>query len=415
MLRRVVCGGVARRAGLSTCANLAKASKSAAPQLTVEEILRALPPEAASEAREAPVVRPHALDDRFGRRHTYLRVSLTERCNLRCQYCMPEEGVALSADSALLTTSEVARLVSLFVRAGVSKVRFTGGEPTVRRDLVDVVRGANELRREGLRSIAMTTNGVVLAPRLPALLDAGLDALNVSLDTLDPRKFELITRRRGHERVLQAIRQAVACGRLGSRVKVNAVVVRGINDGEVADFVEWTRHEAVEVRARRGAARRGSWRCMNPCARARRCASSSTCPLTATAGTRASWFRTWRWSIAFARALATRSGGSRCVCARARARARLCVRAPQRPLSGRAQRHGQDVGRGGLCGARGLHLVDDGPLLLFVQPRAPHGRRQPQGVLVRPQRSQSARRHATGCVLARALVAGGRGRRARGG
>jgi cyclic pyranopterin phosphate synthase len=169
---------------------------------------------------------------------------------------MPEEGVALSADSALLTTSEVARLVSLFVRAGVSKVRFTGGEPTVRRDLVDVVRGANELRREGLRSIAMTTNGVVLAPRLPALLDAGLDALNVSLDTLDPRKFELITRRRGHERVLQAIRQAVACGRLGSRVKVNAVVVRGINDGEVADFVEWTRHEAVEVRARRGAARR---------------------------------------------------------------------------------------------------------------------------------------------------------------
>eukprot|EP00850_Spirogloea_muscicola_P010649 SM000063S20039 [mRNA] locus=s63:455871:457660:- [translate_table: standard] len=184
------------------------------------------------------------LVDAFGRAHTYLRISLTERCNLRCQYCMPAEGAALSPPAALLAADEVVRLAALFVAGGVDKIRLTGGEPTIRKDIVDVCRRLSEL--PGLRTLAMTTNGLALARKLPALRAAGLGQLNISLDTLVPAKFELLTRRSGHHKVLEAIDAALALGY--KPVKVNCVLMRGFNDDELCDFVTLTEDRPINVR-----------------------------------------------------------------------------------------------------------------------------------------------------------------------
>ncbi|KAI8325355.1 molybdenum cofactor biosynthesis prote [Martensiomyces pterosporus] len=194
----------------------------------------------------APCESVPALADLFGRFHNYLRISVTERCNLRCQYCMPEEGIDLTENDKLLTTDEILRLARVFVEQGVDKIRLTGGEPTVRRDIVELVRGLNSLRPLGLKKIAMTTNGIALRRKLPLLHEAGLDGLNISLDTRDPRKFELFTRRKGCEHVLRAIDDAT---RLGfDFVKVNVVVMRGQNEDEVPAFVEMTHDDSVDVR-----------------------------------------------------------------------------------------------------------------------------------------------------------------------
>ncbi|KAJ2005523.1 Molybdenum cofactor synthesis protein 1 [Coemansia thaxteri] len=197
--------------------------------------------QAQQPGRDIPV-----LADLFGRFHNYLRISVTERCNLRCQYCMPEEGIDLTANENLLTAEEIVRVARIFVQQGVDKIRLTGGEPTVRRDIVDLVRGLDQLRPLGLRKIAMTTNGIALHRKLPWLREAGLDGLNISLDTRDPRKFEMFTRRNGCEHVLRAIDEA---GKLGFEfVKVNVVVMRGQNDDEVPAFVEMTHDDAIDVR-----------------------------------------------------------------------------------------------------------------------------------------------------------------------
>ena len=147
------------------------------------------------------------LVDSFGRRHTYLRISVTERCNLRCNYCMPPEGVDLTPNIKLLSKDELNRLAKIFVSGGVDKIRITGGEPTVRPDIEDLCRSLSSL--PGLKTLAMTTNGIVLARKLPQLRAAGLDSLNISLDTLVPAKFEFITRRKGHSKVLEAIDAAL--------------------------------------------------------------------------------------------------------------------------------------------------------------------------------------------------------------
>lgn len=163
-----------------------------------------------------------ALTDTFGRYHTYLRISLTERCNLRCKYCMPAEGVKLSQKSHLLTTDEVIKIATLFVEQGVKKIRLTGGEPTIRKDLADIIKNIKAI--DGLDSIGITTNGLVLTRQLVAYQRAGLDALNISLDTLKPAKFEEITRRKGWERVIAGIDLAI---QLGYRPKVNCVLMKG--------------------------------------------------------------------------------------------------------------------------------------------------------------------------------------------
>ncbi|NXP06269.1 MOCS1 protein, partial [Thinocorus orbignyianus] len=184
------------------------------------------------------------LTDSFGRQHRYLRISLTEKCNLRCQYCMPEEGVQLTPKSELLTAQEIITLARLFVKEGVEKIRLTGGEPLIRPDVVDIVGQLYKL--EGLKTIAVTTNGINLARLLPRLKEAGLNAINISLDTLVPAKFEFIVRRKGFHKVMEGIHKATE---LGYRpVKVNCVVMRGFNEDELLGFVDFTKDLPLDVR-----------------------------------------------------------------------------------------------------------------------------------------------------------------------
>ncbi|XP_037375554.1 molybdenum cofactor biosynthesis protein 1 isoform X2 [Talpa occidentalis] len=184
------------------------------------------------------------LTDSFGRQHSYLRISLTEKCNLRCQYCMPEEGVPLTPKADLLTTEEILTLAQLFVKEGVDKIRLTGGEPLIRPDVVDIVAQLRQL--EGLRTIGVTTNGINLARLLPQLQKAGLTAINISLDTLVPAKFEFIVRRKGFHKVMEGIHKAIELGY--SPVKVNCVVMRGLNEDELLDFVALTEGLPLDVR-----------------------------------------------------------------------------------------------------------------------------------------------------------------------
>lgn len=184
------------------------------------------------------------LIDGFGRKHTYLRISLTERCNLRCQYCMPAEGVDLTPSPKLLTHNEILRLANLFVTSGVDKIRLTGGEPTVRKDIHDICSDLSSLK--GLKTLAITTNGITLAKKLPMLKQCGITNLNISLDTLVPSKFEFMTRRKGHHKVIESINAAIDVGY--NPVKVNCVVMRGFNDDEICDFVNLTVDKPINVR-----------------------------------------------------------------------------------------------------------------------------------------------------------------------
>ncbi|KAN0012667.1 hypothetical protein ACTFIU_007978 [Dictyostelium citrinum] len=186
----------------------------------------------------------YILTDKFNRHHTYLRISLTERCNLRCKYCMPEEGVMLSQADKILTSDEIIRLSKLFVSAGVNKIRFTGGEPLVRKDVEPLIEEVGKIK--GLEKIGITTNGILLNRKLDRLHKAGVNLLNISLDTLDSDKFTLITRRLGWDRVFQSIDNALELDNI--KVKVNCVIMKGLNDMEICDFVEMTRNKAVEIR-----------------------------------------------------------------------------------------------------------------------------------------------------------------------
>ena len=190
------------------------------------------------------------LTDRFHRRHTYLRLSLTERCNLRCTYCMPEHGVPLQPPHHLLQTPELLHLAGTFAHHGVTKFRLTGGEPTLRRDVVDIVHGLaalynnNNNNKTTKRHIGMTTNGLVLASQLPALMEAGLTHVNVSLDTLQADKFATLTRRPGSylTKVWESLEAChdLLSNRPGHGLKLNCVVMRHVNTSEIADFVRLT-------------------------------------------------------------------------------------------------------------------------------------------------------------------------------
>eukprot|EP00126_Sphaerothecum_destruens_P013878 Sdes_comp23760_c0_seq1m21928 len=142
----------------------------------------------------------HFLTDSFGRFHNYLRISLTERCNLRCNYCMPENGIELTPKDHLLRGEEILRIAKAFVSHGVDRIRLTGGEPLLRPDLVEIVQNLSLL---GVSSVGLTTNGILLSKRLEQLKSAGLTGVNISLDTLQEHKFVLITRRLGFSRVFQ--------------------------------------------------------------------------------------------------------------------------------------------------------------------------------------------------------------------
>eukprot|EP01127_Copromyxa_protea_P019238 TRINITY_DN6195_c0_g1_i2.p1 TRINITY_DN6195_c0_g1~~TRINITY_DN6195_c0_g1_i2.p1 ORF type:complete len:381 (+),score=38.52 TRINITY_DN6195_c0_g1_i2:32-1174(+) len=197
-----------------------------------------------SEIPSVSVQKPLVLVDNHQRFHNYLRISITERCNLRCTYCMPEEGVELQPTDQLLTTEEIVRLAKIFASEGVDKIRLTGGEPTVRKDIVELIQELGNIPQ--IKILALTTNGIVLPRKLPKLVHAGLNAVNISLDTMDPFKFQIITRRLGFEQVLKSIDLALEHGI--PLVKVNCVVQRGVNDMEIADFVAWTRDKPIQVR-----------------------------------------------------------------------------------------------------------------------------------------------------------------------
>lgn len=156
---------------------------------------------------------------------------------------MPADGVPLSPKQHLLTTDEIILIAKLFVEQGVRKIRLTGGEPTIRKDLVEIISRMKELPL--LENVGITTNALVLTRNLVKYQNAGLDALNISLDTLKPQRFEEITRRKGFERVIAGIDLAI---QLGYKPKVNCVVMTNFNEDEVCDFVEWTRDRAVDVR-----------------------------------------------------------------------------------------------------------------------------------------------------------------------
>ncbi len=182
--------------------------------------------------------------DRFGRTFNYLRISVNEYCNLRCIYCMPEEGVSFRSQDKLLTTDEICRLIETMSQMGVSKIRFTGGEPLLRKDLLELIQIVYEM--DGIDSIHLTTNGTLLAKQINSLKDAGLTGINISLDTLNPEKFKTITRRDGLDLVLDGLEKAIQSGI--SSIKVNVVAMRDFNDDEILDFAELTKENDITVR-----------------------------------------------------------------------------------------------------------------------------------------------------------------------
>lgn len=183
------------------------------------------------------------LEDRHGRRLNYARIALTERCNLRCRYCMPEAGVAFQAPDKLMSDDEVRRLIGVLAGLGVSKLRFTGGEPTLRKGLPGLVAVA---RTAGIARVYLTTNGLLLHHYVDELQAAGLAGVNISLDTLRPERFASITRRDGFLQTLNNIYLALEKG--FASVKLNVVVMRGVNDDEIGAFCELTRAHNVTVR-----------------------------------------------------------------------------------------------------------------------------------------------------------------------
>jgi cyclic pyranopterin phosphate synthase len=181
--------------------------------------------------------------DRFGRKIHYLRISLTDHCNLSCIYCMPEE-MTFRPPAEMMQDDEVLVLTRLFADLGFDKIRLTGGEPTVRAHIVDIVRGIVSI--PGIRHVTMTTNGVLLSKLSKPLAAAGLERVNVSIDTLNPAKFKRLTRSGDIEDVWEGILAAEAAGL--TPVKLNAVVVRGYNEQDVVDLARLTREHPWQVR-----------------------------------------------------------------------------------------------------------------------------------------------------------------------
>ncbi|MEW6357374.1 MAG: GTP 3',8-cyclase MoaA [Planctomycetota bacterium] len=181
--------------------------------------------------------------DRQGRRINYLRISVTDRCNLRCIYCMPPEGVPPVPHESLLTFEEIQRVVSIGASLGITKVRLTGGEPIVRKSIEKLVRYVAET--PGLKEVGMTTNGILLAERAGSLRSAGISRVNISLDTLQPERYRRISRIGRVDQVLKGIEAALAAGY--DAVKINVVVMRDVNDDEIEAFARLTIDRQIDV------------------------------------------------------------------------------------------------------------------------------------------------------------------------
>jgi cyclic pyranopterin phosphate synthase len=196
-----------------------------------------------SESQEAESLSEQMVDP-FGRQVRYLRISVTDRCNLRCFYCMPNGLENKYQREEVLRLEEIIRLSRVFSRLGAQKIRLTGGEPLYRKGVVEMISELREL--PGIQELCMTTNALALAAQAEGLKAGGLDRVNVSLDTLDRQRFQDITRYDGLEKVLAGIEKALEVGL--EPVKINVVVMRGVNDDEVVDFADWAFRAPVRVR-----------------------------------------------------------------------------------------------------------------------------------------------------------------------
>jgi len=194
-----------------------------------------------------PIASPHrALQDGFDRQFSYLRLSITDVCNFSCNYCLPDGYQCDSADDkqAPLSIKEIKQLVTVFAEKGITKVRITGGEPSLRKDLTDIIRTVKAI--PGIQTVALTTNGYKLAENIASWIDAGLDALNVSIDTLDPSVFKVIT---GHNRLKEILAGLDKAMELGlARVKVNAVLLKSYNLKEFERFLDWIKYTPISLR-----------------------------------------------------------------------------------------------------------------------------------------------------------------------
>ncbi|MFM7217886.1 MAG: GTP 3',8-cyclase MoaA [Bacteroidota bacterium] len=184
------------------------------------------------------------LQDSHGRVHDYLRISLTDVCNLRCTYCMPEHPV-FTPTASMMSSEEVVSFSRFFVNHGVKKIRLTGGEPLVRSDFANILQGISLLRSSGLEELTLTTNGILLDRYIDALSAAQIRSVNVSLDTLLPERFQAITRRDNFHKVLSNLHLLLD---RNFKVKVNMVVMKGVNDDETVEFIRWTRDYPIHVR-----------------------------------------------------------------------------------------------------------------------------------------------------------------------
>lgn len=181
------------------------------------------------------------IQDSFNRAHNYLRISLTDHCNLRCFYCMPEEDYHFTPSPQLMQADEIESLAKIFVNLGVTKIRLTGGEPLVRKDAADIITRLAQLPVK----LTLTSNGSRVHEFIDVLQQADIGAINISLDSLNAEKFKLITRRDGYEQIRQNIQLLLDHN---ITVKVNAVMMKGLNDNEINDFIDWTKYTPVHVR-----------------------------------------------------------------------------------------------------------------------------------------------------------------------
>ena len=181
--------------------------------------------------------------DKLNRKIDYLRISVIDRCNLRCVYCMPEEGLESIPHEEILTYDEILRICETVSQLGIKKIKITGGEPLVRKEIVNLIRDIKNLDK--IEQVTLTTNGILLYDMLDDLYDAGIDAINISLDTLKEDNFKQITRRDGLEKVLMAIDKAY---NLGIRVKINCLAIRDFNINELADIANFAKDREIDVR-----------------------------------------------------------------------------------------------------------------------------------------------------------------------
>lgn len=183
------------------------------------------------------------MKDKFGREISYLRISVTDRCNFRCKYCMGDDGIDLLKHEDILSFEEICQTVEIMVGLGIKKIRLTGGEVFARRGVMDLIEMLSKI--DEIEDFAITTNGSMIYDKLEKLKSLGVSRLNFSLDTLDKKKFEKITKSDSFDQVIRSINKAI---HLGFKVKINVVLIKGFNDDEISDFIQLTKDKPIEVR-----------------------------------------------------------------------------------------------------------------------------------------------------------------------